>query len=314
MEIPTYYDIEEAHNRIRKFIHETPIFYSDGINRITGANIFFKCENLQKVGAFKYRGATNAVQLLTDAEAQRGVLTHSSGNHAQALALAAKTRGIKAHIVMPINSSRVKINAVEEYGGKIYFCEPNLKAREAKAREIQEQTGALFIHPYDNPNIIAGQGTVAKEMFQILGTLDAILAPIGGGGLMSGTAIATKFLSPYTKIYGVEPANADDARRSLEKGEIVEMINPNTIADGLRTQLSQLTFEIIRDKVNKIFGVSEESIIKSMRLIWERLKLVIEPSAAVSLAAILENPSIFKDKIIGIILSGGNVDIENLPF
>lgn len=314
MQIPTYKEIEEANKRIAKFIHETPIFYSEGINHITNANLFFKCENLQKVGAFKFRGATNAVQLLSDDEAQQGVLTHSSGNHAQALALAAKLRGIKAHIVMPINSSRVKINAVENYGGEIYFCEPNLKARETKAKEIQESTGAVFIHPYDNPNIIAGQGTAAKEMFQILGTLDAILAPIGGGGLMSGTAIATKFLSKYTKIYGVEPANADDARRSLEKGEIIEMINPNTIADGLRTSLSQLTFSILKDKVDNIFAVSEESIIKSMKLIWERMKIVVEPSGAVGLAAVLENPTLFKGKTIGIILSGGNVDLENLPF
>ncbi|HAW08140.1 MAG TPA: serine dehydratase [Bacteroidetes bacterium] len=314
MEIPTYQGIESAHKRIAPFIHQTPIFFSEGINRITGASIFFKCENLQKVGAFKYRGATNAVQLLTDAEAANGVLAHSSGNHAQALSLAAKVRGIKAHIVMPINSSQVKINAVEEYGGEIYFCEPNLKARESKAQEILDKTGAIFIHPYDNPNIIEGQGTAAKEMYQTLGTLNAIIAPIGGGGLMSGTAIASKFLSPMTEVYGVEPAQADDARRSLEKGEIIEMINPNTIADGLRTSLSPLTFSIIQNKVDRIFGVQEETIIKSMKMIWERLKLVVEPSGAVGLAAVLENPSIFNGKIIGIILSGGNIDVNNLPF
>jgi len=314
MYIPTFQDIEEAQHRIRKFIHETPIFYSEGINRITGANIFFKCDNLQKVGAFKFRGATNAVQLLSNVEAEKGVLTHSSGNHAQALSLAAKLRGIKAYIVMPINSSRVKINAVEEYGGEIYFCEPTLKARESKAKEIQERTGATFIHPYNNPNIIAGQGTAAKEMFQILVSLDAIIAPVGGGGLISGTAIASKFLSPLTKVYGVEPTGADDAKRSLEKGEIIEMVNPNTIADGLRTSLSALTFSIIRDKVDAIFSVSDDAIIRSMKLIWERMKLVVEPSASVGLAAVLENPRTFKDKNIGIILSGGNIDLENLPF
>jgi threonine dehydratase len=314
IEIPTYSDIESAHRRISHIIQRTPIFFSRGINKIIGASVFFKCENFQRVGAFKYRGATNAVQLLTDEEAKNGVVTHSSGNHAQALALAAKIRNIKAYIVMPKSAPKSKVEAVRSYYGEIIFCEPTLEARESTTAKVIENTGATLIHPYDNPNVIAGQGTAAKELIEELGFLDIIMAPIGGGGLLSGTSIATKFLSPRTMIIGAEPKNADDAFQSFRAGKIIPSNNPKTIADGLLTSLSERTFTIIKKNVLRILTAREETIAEAMKLIWQRMKIVIEPSSAVPLAVMMENPDIFLGKTVGIIISGGNLDFDNLPF
>jgi len=314
IEIPTYTDIESAHKRIGNIIQRTPILFSRGINKMVGASVFFKCENFQRVGAFKYRGATNAVQLLTDDEAKNGVVTHSSGNHAQALALAAKIRKIKAYIVMPKTAPKSKVSAVEDYNGEIIFCEPTLEARESTTSEVIHKTGAILIHPYDNPKVIAGQGTAAKELIDELGHLDIIMAPVGGGGLLSGTAIATKFLSPRTMIIGAEPKNADDAFQSFRAGKIIPSNNPKTIADGLLTSLSERTFTIIKKNVLRILTAREETIAEAMKLIWQRMKIIIEPSSAVPLAAMLENPDIFLGKTVGIILSGGNLDFDNLPF
>lgn len=309
-----YRDIDVAHKRIMPFINRTPVLKSRNLNQITGANLSFKCENFQRVGAFKYRGATNAIQKLTDAQARNGVVTHSSGNHAQALALAAGVRGIPAYIVMPENSPKSKIEAVKSYGGNITFCEPTLEARETNAQMIIEKTGATMIHPFDNTDIIAGQGTAAKELIWEVGNLDIIVAPVGGGGLLSGTAIATKSITPETIVYAAEPELANDAQLSFRSKTLIPSIYPNTLADGLRTSLSELTLSIILKHVDDILTAKEETIIKAMHIIWQRMKIIVEPSAAVSLAIILENPQLFENKSVGIILSGGNVDLDNLPF
>jgi threonine dehydratase len=276
--------------------------------------MYFKCENLQKAGAFKSRGAVNAVFSLDDSQVKNGVATHSSGNHAAALARAAKLRGIDAHIVMPSNSSKVKIAAVEHYGGKITFCEPNLASRESELKIVVDATGAFEVHPYNHPLIIAGQATAAKELIEDSGKLDIIMAPVGGGGLLSGTALSTKFFSNGTKVVAAEPAQANDAWQSFTQKRFVPSVNPDTIADGLRTSLGSLTFKIIMENVNDIVTVSETSIITAMKLIWERMKIIVEPSSAVPFAAILEGNYNFKNKKIGIIISGGNVDLENLPW
>ena len=314
MQIPQINDIEKAYSRISKFIHKTPILSSKGINEIAGAEIYFKCENFQKVGAFKFRGACNAVFSLTDEEAEKGVATHSSGNHAQALALAAKMRNISAHIVIPNNAPEVKKKAVEGYGAQVTYCQPTLAARESTIDAIIKKNSATFIHPYDNFNVIAGQGTAALEVFKEIENVDIIIAPVGGGGLLSGTAITTKSISPSTKVIAAEPKNADDAFRSFKSGKFVESDNPNTIADGLLTSLSERTFQIIQNNVDDIFTASEENIIKAMRLIWERMKIIVEPSSAVALAIILENKECFRNKKIVIIISGGNVELSSLSF
>lgn len=314
MQIPSYKDIDVAHKRIIPFINRTPVLKSRNLNHITGANLSFKCENFQRVGAFKYRGATNAIQKLTDAQARNGVVTHSSGNHAQALALASGVRGIPAYIVMPENSPKSKIEAVKSYGGNITFCEPTLEARETNAQTIIEKTGATMIHPYDNTDIIAGQGTAAKELIWEVGSLDIIIAPVGGGGLLSGTAISTKSITPETIVYAAEPEMANDAQLSFRSKTLIPSIYPNTLADGLRTSLSELTLSIILQYVDDILTAKEETIIKAMHMIWQRMKIIVEPSAAVPLAIILENPQLFENKSVGIILSGGNVDLDNLPF
>lgn len=312
--IPQFKDIQEAHERIKSLIHRTPVLSSQSINSILEMDLFFKCENFQKVGAFKFRGATNAVRLLSHEELKKGVTTHSSGNHAAALSLAAKQMNIPAYIVMPENAPEIKKKAVEGYGAKITFCEPTLKAREDTLRNVQQKTGATFIHPYGNFNVICGQGTAAKELMEEVADLDVIIAPVGGGGLMSGTVIASKALNPKIKVYGAEPLNADDAFRSFKKGVLIPSDRPNTIADGLLTSLSPMTFQIIRENVDDILTVKEETIVSAMRMIWERMKIIIEPSSAVPLAAVLENRSLFKSKKVGIILSGGNVDLNHLPF
>lgn len=314
MNIPTFTDVEKAHQIVQKYAHRTPVLTSSSINKIVGGELYFKCENFQKVGAFKFRGACNAVFSLSDEDAQKGVATHSSGNHAAALALAAKMRGIDAHIVMPENSPEIKKKAVAGYGANITFCTPTLQARESTLAKVVEETGATEIHPYDNFNVIAGQGTAAKELIEDIGEFDIIMAPVGGGGLLSGTALSTKKLLPNCKVIAAEPAGADDAFQSFHSRNLVPSDNPKTIADGLLTSLGKRNFAIILDKVDDVVTVSEENIVAAMRMIWERMKIIIEPSSAVPLAAILEGKVDIRNKKVGIILSGGNLDLGSLPF
>jgi threonine dehydratase len=314
MVLPTLLDIQVAHERIKPFIHRTPVMSSRQLNRIFGCEMFFKCENFQKVGAFKFRGATNAVLSLPESEKKRGVVTHSSGNHAAALSLAAGINGVKAYIVMPETAPEVKKNAVAGYGAEITFCKPTLQSREETTRSIMEKTGAVLVHPYDNLNVICGQGTAAIELLEERSGLEIIVTPIGGGGLMSGTSTAAKAINNHIKVFGAEPLNANDAYISFTTGNLTPSVNPLTIADGLLTSLSELTFAIIRKNVDRIYTVREETIIECMRLIWERMKIIVEPSSATTLAVIMENPGEFKDRKVGIIISGGNVDFRNLPF
>ncbi len=334
----TYADILAAHERIAPLVHRTPVLTCSAIDEIAGKRLYFKCENFQKVGAFKFRGACNAVFKLPEDLAKRGVVTHSSGNHAQALALAAKMRGIAAHIVMPRTAPGVKKRAVAGYGATIYECEPTLAARETTAAEVMQRTGATLIHPFDNDDVIAGQGTCALEFLEQIEeypqtrkrtspkvprsgnakTLDAIIAPVGGGGLISGTCIATCALSPHARILAAEPAGADDAAKSLAAGRVIPQTSPKTIADGLLTSLSERTFAIIRTHVETIITVSDDEIIRAMRLILERMKIIVEPSSATVLAAVLSDQFKSLDRAeeiqsIGLILSGGNVDLDHLP-
>ena len=310
----TMQSIREAHARIRDKIHRTPVMTSEVLDGLAGNRLYFKCENLQKVGAFKARGATNAVFLLTDAEAAKGVVTHSSGNHAAALARAAGLRGIPAYIVMPSNSPQAKQAAVRRYGGDVVLCEPTLAARESTAREVMERTGAVFIHPYDDLRVMAGQGTTAIELLEDVPALDVILCPVGGGGQLSGIAVAAKDIKPEVQVIGVEPAGADDAARSFKAGHIIPMLEPRTIADGLKTSLGQRPFAEIMRLVDDIVTVREESIVQAMRQVWEVLKLIVEPSGAVSYAAVVEGRIAASGANIGIILSGGNLDLNHLPW
>lgn len=314
MRIPELADIQAAHSRIKPFIHQTPVMSSQQLNGLFDCDLFFKCENFQKVGAFKFRGATNAVLSLTAEEKSRGVVTHSSGNHAAALALAARMSGVKANIVMPDNAPVVKKNAVAGYGAEITFCKPTLQAREETTRMIMEKTGATLVHPYDNFNVICGQGTAALELLQEKSDLAIVIAPIGGGGLMSGTSTCVKGISKGIQVIGAEPLNANDAYISFITGKLTPSVNPLTVADGLLTSLSELTFSVIRRKVDKILTAKEDSIIDCMLLVWERMKIIIEPSSATVLAIIKENPGVFRGKKIGLIISGGNVDFRKLPF
>ncbi len=311
---PAKEDILAAAERIEPYIHRTPVITCRSIDQVCGAEIFFKCENLQKAGAFKARGATNAVMSLPADDMKRGVATHSSGNHAAALSMAARNRGITAFIVMPGNSSKVKIAAVQSYGGQITFCEPTLAAREETLNQVLSQTFATEIHPYNDLRIIAGQATAALELIEDTGRLDYIFAPVGGGGLLSGTSLSAYYFSPGTKVIAGEPAGADDAYQSFYKGEFVASVNPDTIADGLRTSLGSLTFPIIKKYVTDIHTVSDFNIAEAMKMVWERMKLIIEPSAATPLAALLKNKARYSGKRIGIILSGGNVDLSKLPW
>lgn len=313
-ERPSYSDIEEAAKRIRGFAHKTPVLQSSYFNQLTGADLFFKCENFQKVGAFKFRGAFNAISQLSKEDGEKGIITHSSGNHAQAVALASRKNGYKATIVMPENAPKVKVNAVRDYGAKIVFCKSTIESRQETTDQIISKTGATFIHPYDNADVIAGQGTSAKELLEEIPDLHIIIAPIGGGGLMSGTAIASKSIKPDIQVLGAEPKLADDAYRSYQAGSIQPVLRTDTIADGLRTSLSSLTFQIIQENVDDIITVSEESIIRDMRRVWERMKIIIEPSCAVPISALLDGEIDISGKKIGIILTGGNVDLENLPW
>jgi len=311
---PTLKDIQQAARRIKPYAHRTPVLSCKTIDRLLSARLFFKCENFQKVGAFKFRGACNTVMSLTEAQAKNGVATHSSGNHAQALALAAKIRGIPAFIVMPENAPAVKIAAVRGYDARITFCEPTLAARETSLATVVEKTGAEFVHPYNDFRVIAGQATAALELVEEIHQLDIIITPVGGGGLLSGTALSAAYISPGTKVIAAEPANADDAYRSFHAGKLIPSVHPKTIADGLLTSLGSHTFAIMQKYVRDVVTVSETAIIQAMRLIWERMKIIIEPSAAVPLAGLLENKLDIRGKRIGIILTGGNVDLEKLPW
>ena len=314
MRIPQLADIQSAHSRINPFIHHTPVMTSHLLNELFGCELFFKCENFQKVGAFKFRGATNAVLSLSKEEKRRGVVTHSSGNHAAALALAARMNGVKANIVMPENAPVVKKNAVAGYGAEITFCKPTQQAREETTNQIIERTGATLIHPYDNFNVICGQGTAALELLSEIPDLEIVVAPIGGGGLMSGTSTSVKGTNSKIQVIGAEPLNANDAFITFTTGILTPSDNPKTVADGLLTSLSELTFSIIRKNVDRIFTAKEESIIECMILIWERMKIIIEPSSATVLAIVKENQEFFRGKKIGLIISGGNVDFRKLPF
>jgi len=306
--------IRAAHARIARYINRTPVVTSSTLDASAGASLFFKCENLQKVGAFKARGATNAVFSLADAEAARGVVTHSSGNHGAALARAAQLRGIPAYIVMPSNAPRTKQDAVKRYGGTVIFCEPTQASREETAQRVLQDTGAVLIHAFDDMRVMAGQGTTAVELLESVGDLDVILCPVGGGGLLSGVAVAAKALAPDIKVIAVEPAGADDTAQSFKIGRFVPGSPPKSIADGLLTTLCERTFAEIRRHVDDVVTVSEAGIVQSMRSLWQVLKLVVEPSGAVAYAAIVENRVEIAGKKVGVILSGGNLDLDKLPW
>jgi len=314
MILPTFNDVKEAHQRIQPYIHRTPVLTSQSVNHLLGAELFFKCENFQKVGAFKFRGACNAVFSLTEEEAAKGVGTHSSGNHAAAVALASRLRGIKARIVMPVTAPDIKKKAVAGYGAEITYCAPTLEARETTLQQLIDKHGITEIHPYNNFRVISGQGTAAKELIEETGNLDIIMTPVGGGGLLSGTALSAKALLPNCRVIAAEPAGADDAYRSFNAGRIIPSTQPNTIADGLLTSLGEMNFAVIQQSVDDIVTVSEEAIVEAMRMIWERMKIIIEPSSAVPVAALLEKKIQPEGQKIGIILSGGNVDLGKLPF
>lgn len=319
LDIPTYEDVEAAHERIRPHIHRTPVLTSRFLNEKAGCEMFFKCENFQKAGAFKVRGATNAVFGLSDAAAARGVATHSSGNHALSLSYAAGRRGIPCHVVMPRTAPEAKKDAVRGYGGEITECEPSTSSREAVFAEVQEATGADFVHPYNDPRVIAGQATCSREMLEQVaemdgGTLDAFIAPIGGGGMVSGSCLTLSTLAPDVEIYAAEPEQADDAMRSLKAGHIIADDAPETVADGLKVPLKDLTWHFVSAHVSDILTASEREIVDAMRLTWARMKIVIEPSCAVPLAVILKNPETFRGRRVGVVITGGNVDLGRLPW
>lgn len=304
----------QVHDKVKPYIHRTPVLSSELINEITGCKVFFKCENFQKMGAFKMRGATNAILQLSDENKKNGVVTHSSGNFAQALSLAAKSIGVKAYIVMPSSATEIKKTAVKSYGGELIECEPNLDAREKAANDIAESTGATFLHPSNDIEVILGQGTACKELLEYNDSIEHVLVPIGGGGLIAGSALAAKYFGKNCTVIGAEPFEVDDAYRSLKSGRIETNDSTNTIADGLKTQLGDKNFPIIKNEIKSIIRITEEEIIESMKIIWERLKIICEPSCSLPLAAVLKNKETFKNKKVGIIISGGNVDLNNLPF
>lgn len=311
---PTREVIKEAAERIEPYIHKTPVLTSSALNKLTQSELYFKCENFQKAGVFKSRGATNAVFSLDKNEILKGVATHSSGNHAAALARAAALRGATAHIVMPSNANKMKIKAVNEYGGKITFCEPTLQSREETLAKVILETSAIEIHPYNDERIIAGQATAGKELIEEIPFLDIIMSPVGGGGLLSGTALSAYYFGNNIKVVAAEPSGADDARRSFYSHSLIPSIAPKTIADGLLTSLGSITYEIILKYVNEILVADDEEIILAMRMIWERMKMIVEPSSSVPLAVILKNKEFFRGRKVGIIISGGNVDLDLLPF
>ncbi|MCA3488264.1 MAG: pyridoxal-phosphate dependent enzyme [Rhodobacter sp.] len=314
MLIPTYDDVVAAHARIAPHIHRTPVLTSSFLNVLTGASLFFKCENFQKAGAFKVRGASNAVFGLSDAGAVRGVATHSSGNHALSLSYAAGRRGIPCAVVMPRTAPQAKKDAVRGYGGTITECEPSTTSREEVFARVQAQTGADFVHPYNDPRVIAGQATCSRELMEQVDGLDQVIAPIGGGGMISGTCLTLSAIAPQVEIYAAEPEQADDALRSLRAGHIIADDAPDTVADGLKVPLKDLTWHFVKSRVTDILTASEQEIIDAMRLTWARMKIVIEPSCAVPLATILKNPETFRGRRVGVIITGGNVDLDKLPW
>jgi len=310
----TLKDIEAAHERIRPHIHRTPVFTNSSLNKLSGADLYFKCDNFQKAGSFKIRGATNTVEQLTIEELSRGVATTSTGNHGAALSMAVTRRGGKTKVVMPNNTPEIKVNNVERNGGEVVWCEPEQESRESVLKELIEETGAVVVHPYNDERIMAGQGTCAKELLEDHPELDVIVSPVSGGGLLSGTLLSSKALNTDIQVFGAEPAEADDAYRSLKLGKIVPNETINTICDGLRAQIGGLTFPVISDLVDDIITVTEEEIIDSMRMIWERLKMIVEPSSSITLGAVLKNKDRFNGKKVGLIISGGNVDLDHLPW
>lgn len=310
----TLKDIEAAHERIRPLIHRTPVFTNSSLNKLSGAELYFKCDNFQKAGSFKIRGATNTVEQLTIEELNRGVATTSSGNHGAALSMAVTRRGGKTKVVMPNNTPEIKVNNVERNGGEVVWCEPEQESRESVLKELIEKTGAVVVHPYNDERIMAGQGTCAKELLEDYPDLDTIVSPVSGGGLLSGTLLSSKALKANIQVFGAEPVEADDAYRSLKLGKIVPNETINTICDGLRAQIGTLTFPVIADLVDDIITVTEEEIIDSMRMIWERLKMIVEPSSSITLGAVLKNKDKFNGKKVGLIISGGNVDLDHLPW
>jgi threonine dehydratase len=314
MYIPTLADMLTAHERIKPYIHRTPVLTSQYLDDLTGAKLFFKCENLQKAGAFKARGASNAVFGLTDDQAKYGVATHSSGNHGTCLSYAAGRRGIPCTVVMPHTAPQAKKDAVRGYGGLVVECEPSTTSREAVFAGVLEKTGAEFVHPYNDPRVIAGQGTCSKEFIEQVSDMDAIVAPIGGGGMISGTCLTLSNLAPHIRIYAAEPENADDAYRSFKAGHIIADDAPDTIADGLKVPLKDLTWHFVSNHVTDILTASEMEIVEAMKMTWKRMKIVIEPSCAVPLAVILKNKDVFAGKRVGVVITGGNVDLDLLPW
>ena len=310
----TLKDIESAHERIRPFIHRTPVLTNSSIDNLIGAKLFFKCENFQKAGSFKIRGASNAVELLSDEEFKRGVATTSSGNHGAALSMAVTRRGGKTKVVMPHNTPKIKVNNVERNGGEIVWCEPDQKYRESVLKDVVDETGATVVHPYNDERIMAGQGTCAKELLEDVPDLDSIVSPVSGGGLLSGSLLAAKNMKSSITVYGAEPEEADDAYQSLKLGRIVPNKTINTICDGLRAQIGSKTFPVIQNLVDDIIPIAEEDIINSLRMIWERLKIIVEPSCSIALALIIKNKQLFKGRNVGLIMSGGNLDLDNLPW
>ena len=312
--MPSFKDIQDAHKRIRPFIHRTSVLSNASLNKLSGAELFFKCENFQKAGSFKIRGATNTVLQLTQEELDRGIVTASSGNHGAALSMAVSNRGGKTTVVMPNNTPKLKVDNVERNGGKIVWCEPVQESREKVLKELLAETGAVLVHPYNDDRIIAGQGTAAKELLEDHPDLDMIVSPVSGGGLLSGTLCSAKEMNPDIKVYGAEPAEADDAYRSLQLGEIQANETTNTICDGLRAQIGTIPFPTIIEKMDGIITVSEKEIIDAMGMIWERMKIIVEPSSSITLAAVLKDKEVFTGKKVGLILSGGNVDLDHLPW
>ena len=307
-----YNHIKSAHKRISNFIHETPIFSSHNINTKTSADLFFKCDNFQKTGSFKIRGAVNTILQLSKKELASGIITTSSGNHGAAVSAAAKKLGANVTIIMPDNTPKVKVDNVRRYGGDIIFCEPNIKAREDTLRKIVNNTGSTIVHPYNDERIMAGQGTCAKEMLEDIPTLDIIVSPVSGGGLLSGTLVASKNMKNSIKVFGAEPDEADDAFQSLKHGKIIPNKTINTVCDGLRAEIGSKTFPVIQDLVDGIETVSEKDILESLRMIWERMKIIVEPSCSISLAMVIKNSNLFKNKNVGLIMSGGNVNLNSL--
>ena len=314
MNIPTYQDMLDAHERIRPHIRRTPVRTSDYLNELTGAELFFKCENFQEPGAFKVRGATNAVFGLSDEQAKAGVATHSSGNHASCLSYAAMLRGIPCNVVMPKTAPQAKKDTVARYGGRITECEPSTTSREETFARVQAETGGDFVHPYNDPRVIAGQGTCSKELIEQTDGLDMVVAPIGGGGMISGTCLTLSTLAPETKVIAAEPEQADDAYRSFKAGHIIADDAPKTVADGLLVPLKDLTWHFVKNHVSEMFTASDPEIIEAMKLTWKHLRVVMEPSSAVPLAIILKNKDFFKGKRVGVIITGGNVDLDKLPW